>query len=97
MMKFEIRDIAVEQKSGNAKVSGKPYTIRTQTAWTVLDGESRKVPVNLEADQPAYEVGRDYVLGDGSFFFGDFGRLMLGRLVLVRAGSSAARLDPKLG
>jgi hypothetical protein len=92
MLKIEIKDVAVEQKSGTARQSGKPYTIRTQSGWTSLNGETRRVPINLERDQPAYEVGQ-YVLADSSFIFGDFGRLMLGRLELQKVALSAARVS----
>jgi hypothetical protein len=81
-MKIEVKDISVEQRQA------KGYTFRTQTGWTNLNGETRKVPLSLEDGQSAYEVGV-YALGDGSFYFGDYGRLMLGRLQLVRVQNVA--------
>jgi hypothetical protein len=83
MLKIEIKDIGVEQRTA------KGYTFRTQNGWTQLNGETRKVPISLEEGQAAYEVGV-YVLGDGSFYFGDYGRLMLGHLDLQKVAVSAA-------
>lgn len=83
-MKIQIKDLNVEQRTA------KGYTFRTQTGWTSLNGEVRKVPISLEDGQSAYEVGM-YTVGDGSFYFGDYGRLMLGRLELVKVDSVAAR------
>lgn len=77
-MKIQVKDISVEQRTA------KGYTFRTQTGWTQLNGEVRRVPISLEDGQAAYEVGT-YFLGDASFYFGDYGRLMLGRLELVKA------------
>jgi hypothetical protein len=82
-MQIQIKDTAVEQRTA------KGYTFRTQTGWTNLNGEVRRVPISLEESQLPYEVG-NYALGDGSFYFGDYGRLMLGRLELVRAASAGA-------
>lgn len=81
-MQIQIKDLNVSQRMA------KGYTFRTQNGWTTLDGEVRKVPISLEEGQSPYEVGV-YTLGDGSFYFGDYGRLMLGRLELlpVRAGA----------
>lgn len=83
-MKIQVKDLHVEQRTA------KGYTFRTQTGWTQLSGEIRKVPISLEDGQMPYEIGT-YTLGDGSFYFGDYGRLMLGRLELVRE-AGAARL-----
>jgi Helix-destabilising protein len=80
MMKIQVKDLHVDQRTA------KGFTFRTQTGWTSLNGEVRKVPLSLEKEQSAYEVGT-YTVGDGSFYFGDYGRLMLGRLELVRVES----------
>ena len=84
-MKIQVKDTNVEQRS----VKG--YTFRTQTGWTSLNGELRRVPITLTDTQLPYEVGV-YTIGDASFYFGDYGKLMLGRLELVREqGASVAR------
>jgi hypothetical protein len=82
-MKIEVKDLDVSQRTA------KGYNFRTQTAWTNLNGETRKVPLSLEDGQMPYELGV-YTLGDGSFYFGDYGRLMLGRLQLVKASLAGA-------
>ena len=81
-MKIQVKDLNVEQRTA------KGYTFRTQTGWTSLGGEVRKVPISLEEGQHPYEIGL-YLLGDGSFYFGDYGRLMLGRLELVKEAARA--------
>jgi hypothetical protein len=83
-MRIQIKDVKVEQRQA------KGYTFRTQMGWTQLGGELRKVPISLEEGQAAYEVGI-YKLGDGSFYFGDYGRLMLGRLELTRVTDAVAK------
>ncbi len=82
-MKIQVKDLHVDQRSA------KGYVFRTQTGWTSLNGEVRKAPISLEEGQPAYELGM-YTLGDGSFYFGDYGRLMLGRLELVPVPGTGA-------
>jgi hypothetical protein len=84
MLKIQIKDLKVEQRVGKSAASGKTFNFRTQTGFTQLNGEVRKVPVSLEEDQPAYEVGM-YTLGDGSFYFAQYGKLAIGRLELVKA------------
>lgn len=76
MFKIQVKDRAVEQRTV------KNFTFRTQTGWTVLNGETRRVPLSLTDDQKPYEEGV-YAIGDASFYFGDYGKLMLGRLELV--------------
>jgi hypothetical protein len=75
MIKIEVKTLDVSQRQA------KGYTFRTQEGWTELNGERRKVPLALDAEQKPYGIGT-YVLGDGSFYIGDFGRLMIGRLEL---------------
>jgi hypothetical protein len=82
VIKIEVKDLNVEQRQA------KGYTFRTQNGWTELNGERRKVPLSLENGQMPYELG-SYVLGDGSFYIGDFGRLMIGRLELQRVAAAA--------
>jgi hypothetical protein len=79
-MRIQIKDIGVEQRQA------KGFTFRTQTGWTNLNGETRKVPISLEEGQPAYEVG-SYELGDGCFYFAQYGKLALGGLELVRVAA----------
>jgi Helix-destabilising protein len=83
-IKIVVKDLAVEQRTA------KGYNFRTQTGWTQLNGETRRVPLSLAEGQMPYEVGT-YSLGDGSFYLGDYGRLMLGRLELVREAPLVSR------
>jgi len=85
MIKIEVKDLTVSTRQA------KGYTFRTQDGWTELNGERRKVPLALEAEQKPYAVGV-YVLGDGSFYIGDFGRLMIGRIELQLIVQQSAKV-----
>jgi hypothetical protein len=86
MIKITVKDVTVSTRQA------KGYTFRTQDGWTELNGERRRVPIPLKDEQKPYGVGV-YVLGDGSFYIGDFGRLMIGHLelqLIVEQGAKAA-------
>jgi len=65
------------------KKDGKSYTFITQDARVALNGEVRKLEVQLGPEQAPYAVGR-YTLGDGCFGVNNFSALTLkDRLQLV--------------
>lgn len=91
MIKIEVKSTEVRTVQGTSKKTGKPYTIRDQEAYAHTldkDGKPRPYPerisLQLEDNQPAFEVG-SYALSPAAIYVGDFGRLMLGRPVLVKA------------
>lgn len=96
MIKIEIKDQAVETRSGNR--NGRDWTMRTQTAWAHthsrngnLNAYPERITINLEDGQAPYPIG-NYQIAPSSLYVGDFGRLSLGRLVLspIQAKVSAA-------
>jgi len=91
MIKIEVKSTEVRTINGTSKKTGKPYTIRDQEAYAHTldkDGKPRAYPerisLQLEGDQPPFDPGT-YHLSPSSVYVGDFGRLMLGRPVLVKA------------
>jgi len=83
-VKIEIVDPTIETRSGNAKESGKAYTIREQVGYVHL-GEQypAKIVINLPDNHAGWPCGW-YELGGGSFVVGRFGALELSRrLALV--------------
>lgn len=96
MIKIEVKSTEVRTVSGTSKKTGKGYTIRDQEAYAHTldkDGKPRPYPerisLQLEQDQPAFEVGT-YAISPASIYVGDFGRLMLGRPVLVKQSAIKA-------
>jgi hypothetical protein len=93
MIKIEIKSSEVSSRSGNSK--GRDWHIRSQEAWAHLlerNGSPspypQKIQLNLEDDQAPYPVGQ-YALSDSSLYVGDFGRLQLGRPILVQVKTQA--------
>lgn len=89
MIEIEVRTDEVRTVTGVSKRTGQPYTIRDQEGYAFTcdkDGKPKPYPervsLSLEDNQPPYKPGR-YILSPGSVYVGDFGRLMLGRPVLL--------------
>lgn len=87
-IRIEIKSPAVTENSGVAKNTGKPYTIRKQTAWAhVVDQDGKpyeypaRVELQLENDQAPFQPG-NYTIAPASFFVGDYDKLAMRRLVL---------------
>ena len=93
MLKFVFKTAEVETKSGTARATGKPYSIREQTAYVTIGDEVRKVVVGLKHDQPVYAPGA-YTMDDASFTTDDFQNLAIGRLVLRAVAVSAGAQAP---
>lgn len=88
-LKIEVKGTEVETRNGVSARTGKPYSIRSQNAYAHTmesNGNPRPFPdrisLNLDDDQHPYAAGM-YLLDDRSIYVGDFGRLTLGRPVLV--------------
>lgn len=79
----EVKSSEVASKSGTSARSGKPYQIREQSAYAVFPGKAYPVEIkfSLGDDQAPYEPGL-YEIGPDSFFVGNFGQLMIGKLQL---------------
>lgn len=95
-LRIEVKSDAVETRSGTSK-NGKPYSIRSQTAYAYTyeqNGNPKPFPerisLNLEDNQQAYPVGNYALDLEKSIYVGDFGRLSLGRPILVSAKLQAA-------
>lgn len=94
MIKIEIKSSEVQVRSGTNKNG--PWKITAQEAWAHLlerNGSPspypQKISLNLEEGTAPYPVGI-YGLADQSLYVGDFGRLMLGRPILVQAAKVQA-------
>lgn len=72
------------------KRDNKSYTFITQEARVGLNGEVRKLEIQLGPEQAPYPIGK-YVIGDGSFRVNNYAALTLGdRLQLVPLSQSGA-------
>lgn len=99
-LRIQVESIDVDTKSGTSARTGKPYSIREQTAWAYLFDRSgkpnphpTKIRITLGDDQSPYPVGM-YQLADSSFFADRFGGLTLGPILqpaeLSQVGKRAA-------
>jgi len=96
VIRIEIKSAKVNVKSGTAKASGKPYTIKTQEGYAhTVDREGKPRPypqqieIALEKEQEPFAPGV-YTIGPATLYVGDYNRLMLGRLVLIGVAPVAA-------
>jgi hypothetical protein len=82
MLKIEIASEELDVQSGTAK-SGRLYSIRKQQGYAHLPSARYPSPFTLvlEKNQPPFAPGH-YMLCDESFYVGEFGRLMVGKLTL---------------
>ena len=85
MLKIEIASNEVININGTSNKTGKPYSIRKQSAYLFMPGEKYPVPFefNLETNQAAYEPGF-YEVMSSSFYIDRFKSLSVGRLDLTR-------------
>lgn len=91
-MLIEIKSAEVEVQSGTSKRTGKPYTMRRQYGMvTTPKGEVRRIEVPLGDKQDPHPPGLYRVNADESLFVNGYGRLELGRLVLVREEAAPLR------
>lgn len=54
---LEIKSTEVTEKSGTSAKTGKAYSIRSQDAFADVNGEYRRITLNLENNAPAFPVG----------------------------------------
>lgn len=83
MLKIEIQNTQVRERSGTSPRTGKQYNIREQEGYAHLfdrTGRPNAYPVRivltLDADQPAYPVG-DYQIGPESIHINRFDQLVI--------------------
>lgn len=101
MIIIEIDSTQVSTKAGTK--NGKNWRMDYQQvaiSGTYVDGFPTKYPressIQLEGDNPQpYPPGK-YVIGAESFYFGDFGRLTLGRVKLQPLAAFVAELQKML-
>lgn len=56
MFKVEIKSLQVETRSGEK--NGKPWKMRMQPdCFIQINGEIRRLPITLQDDEPAFQVG----------------------------------------
>lgn len=75
MLRIVVKSTEVQSRSGNAKRSGKPYTMRTQHAWVDL-GKAfpQEVRITLGDEQAPFPVG-EYTLSPQCFLLNQWGEL----------------------
>lgn len=102
MIRISIDNPEVTTRSGVAKATGKPYTVREQEGWAYMydkngriESHPRAIKINLRETEPAYAVG-DYILQAQSLYVGKFGSLEVGSLVLVKAPAQAIGGAPRV-
>jgi len=83
MIKVTVAQSTVRELSGVGKTSGKPYSMRFQTAYAhTVDKEGNtppypeKIEIILDKDQPAYAVG-DYQLHPSAVYVDRDGKLAI--------------------
>ena len=88
-MKIEVKSADIGVKSGTSRRTGKPYTIREQTAWLHLASEPypQRCVLQVEEGQEPYAPGF-YETAD-ELRVGSFGRLEVSRS--MRLVPSSAR------
>lgn len=89
-MKIEIKSNDVNVKSGTAKRTGRPYTIREQVGYLHVQGEAypQRCVLNLEEGQEPYAPG--VYETSGELCVGDFSRLAVSRRMQLVASRKAA-------
>lgn len=87
-LRIEVKSPEVTEKNGVSAKTGKPYSIREQTAYaSVFDKDGKPAPypvrisVQLEPNQPPYQPGA-YQVDPRCIWVDRFGSLVLGRLKL---------------
>lgn len=68
MIRIEIESQAIQTRSGVSSKTGKPYTIREQSALLFREGEKypERIKLNLDDGVTPYAPGH-YILHDSSF------------------------------
>jgi hypothetical protein len=93
MQKVTVRSAEVDVKGGNSKRTGKPYSIREQTAYIEMPGKPYPVECKLSlGDQQAPYPPGEYLL-EVRAYPGRFGSLELSRDYVMhpqRAATKAA-------
>jgi len=89
MLLVQIRSTTTTSRDGVYKTgsrAGQSYTMVEQEAWVnMANGEVRLLKLLLRDGGKPYAVG-EYQVAPESFNVGDFGRLEVGRVVLVPSG-----------
>lgn len=95
MIRVEVHDDGVQERTIVAKATGKAYLFREQVAYAhIIDAGGRaqpypsRVTVQLADAQPPYAKGA-YTIAAESIIVNRFGQLDLGRLVLKPMAQSA--------
>jgi len=80
-IRIEVKRVEVQDVSGTAKRTGKPFAFKKQSAWAHLcdrkgtpDEYPTRIELTLEQDQAPYPPGV-YTLAPSSFYAGSFGAL----------------------
>jgi len=77
MLRIEVKDQHVDERSGTAKASGRPYVFREQKAW--LHGVKAypvEAKISLDKDQAPFPAG-DYTLSEKCFYLNRYGEVQV--------------------
>lgn len=94
MLRVQVENSAVIEKSGTSAKTGKPYRIREQEVYVYLvdsSGVEKRFPAAMKVgldDAPPYQAG-EYFLRPDCLYVGDFGRLVVGRITLIPRAAAA--------
>jgi hypothetical protein len=87
-LRIEIKSPFINEITGVAAKSGKPYHIRKQSGWAYTFDQNgqpnpypERIDISIADGQEAYPPG-NYMLSDKCFFVGDFNALAVGRPIL---------------
>lgn len=100
MLKVSVKSTDVRNQSGNAKVTGKPYSLNFQTVWVHTIGRNgepspfpEKVEIILERDKDGaalfHPIG-EYVLADNSVYVDRNGSLAVSPRLVPEAKAPRA-------
>jgi len=98
MLKIKVTDTFVENRSGTAKGSGKPYSFNQQiNIFVELNGEVRRFPQIIEQGKQPYPVGNYQLDAEKYLRVNDFGNLVVEpfahfELVPVTSGLNSSKV-----
>lgn len=78
-MKIEIKSAEVREKAGTSKRTGRPYSIREQSAYLHVAGEAYPVRCVLQVEDGAEPYAPGVYETADELRVGDFGRLAVSR------------------
>lgn len=97
MLKAEITEPTATTRTGNS--NGRDWKIRSQNILIELNGEKRRIAMNLEDDQAPFPIGHYMIDPEKNLYFDRMGNLAVSRrfdlIPYSNAESSTATVEPK--